>query len=275
MREPLLFDGLRRPAVRVIERREVIPRRPASGFGIKWQEELVIETSGNGRPYQVKFAEGWWRDLAELRIDDEARVLSFLQRRGDPFGELKPGSPIGTSAWLGLKLGLRAAAAAWEWRSDFEISRVVTLAGGSGFLRTFNLGWTDQLGVIYQGITPVLKAKTLAAYCFAAAAASLRSGLPMRRCDYCTSWFLLHYANARQCSASCRAARFNKRRSPHGFLPQDHDQEGYNPLAMPVERAGAERDVAGAFAELRDPEGSESVRKSDARDRKPRRRRPA
>ena len=229
-----------------------------------------------GRPYQVKFAEGWWRDLAELRIDDEARVLSFLQRRGDPLGELKPGAPIITGAWLGLKDRLRTASHAWEWRSGFEISHLkMAPEGRSLFLRTMNPQWTEHLGVVFQGITPVLKAKSLAAYCVAAAAASLRSGLAMRRCDYCSSWFLLHYAKARQCSASCRAARFNKRRSPHGFLPQDHDQEGDNPLAVPVGRSGTEWAPERAFAELREPEGGEGARRPDEGDRKPRRRRPS
>ena len=73
MREPLLFSGIRYPSAQVVERRE-IPGRQRSGFGVQWQETLVVEATGNGRPYQVKHAEGWWRDLAEVRFDDERRV---------------------------------------------------------------------------------------------------------------------------------------------------------------------------------------------------------
>src|SRR5262249_41826809 len=124
------------------------------------------------------------------------------------------------------------------------------------FLRSFGTEWTSQLSVVYDGLTPVLSAKVLAAYMCAAAAASLRAGLDMRRCDYCSSWFTIHYAPARQCSASCRAARFNKRSSPHGFLPQDHDPQGSDPVAESVASAGNEWPSAGTVTELRNPEGS-------------------
>ena len=98
MREPLVFSGVARPSVRVIERR--MTAAPGTGWGADpRQEALIIETSGKGRPYQIEHAEGWWRDLAELRIDDEPRVLSFLKRRGDPNGLLQPGKAIVTSSW--------------------------------------------------------------------------------------------------------------------------------------------------------------------------------
>jgi hypothetical protein len=80
-----------------------------------------------------------------------------------------------------------------------------------------------------DGLQPIVSAGTLASYCVAAAAASLRSALPMRRCEYCASWYLLHYAPARCCSVSCGAAMTNKRTSPHAFRAEeaepgpDHD----------------------------------------------------
>jgi hypothetical protein len=72
-----------------------------------------------------------------------------------------------------------------------------------------------------DGLQPIVSAGTLASYCVAAAAASLRSALPMRRCEYCASWFLLHYAPARCCSVSCGAAMANKRTSPHAFRAEE------------------------------------------------------
>jgi hypothetical protein len=119
MREALLFSGLRRPAVRVVERRGMPGRQRHSAWvgdsgELQWQEALVIETSGNGRPYEVECAEAWWRDLAEVRLDDERRVVSFLQRRGDPIGKLEPGKPIITSEWEPLHIVLRQVSRAWE-----------------------------------------------------------------------------------------------------------------------------------------------------------------
>jgi hypothetical protein len=247
MRDPLSFSGIRWPAARVVARKQVVDSDlNQSARKVPLVDTLIIETSGRGRPYEVNFAEGWWRDFAELALDDERRVLSFLQRRGDPFGVLAPGGQqISTHPWQPLKAVLAQAAVAWEEQPDaggvssFRLEKLraaehmfdmapgspstgwSTLKGVVDMAATGSpwTGWASELGVHYSGVTPCLHAKTLRAYLCGAAAASVRAGLPMRRCDYCSSWFTVHYATARQCSASCRAARFNDRRSPHGFVP--------------------------------------------------------
>ena len=168
--------------------------------------------------------------------------------RGDPFGELKPGTQIVTNDWESLTTVLRQAASAWE---PVAVGETIADVGGSipleemlgryvrnpelarmkisafdpdrakvaaGFIRAFDPAWNDELlYVAYQALQPVIVARSLAGYCMAAAASSLRAGLPMRRCEYCNAWFTLHYANARWCSPACRAAQFNKRTSPHAF----------------------------------------------------------
>jgi len=280
MREPLLFDGIRWSGAKVVDRKQVIATSIFTEKKVPWTEALIIETSGNGRSYSVTHAEAWWRDFADLLPDHEESVLSFLARRGDPFGRLAPdGTQINTGPdWLAVKGVLRHAARAWTPLDETGVSRfrpdALEIAGR--FLHSFTTDeWTSQLSVVYEGLIPVLRAKVLAAYMLAAAAASLRAGLDMRRCDYCHSWFTLHYATARQCSASCRAARFNKRSSPHGLLSQDHDSQGSDSLAKPVAGAGNERPPAGAITKLRKPKGSGSARSADARNRKSRRRRPA
>jgi hypothetical protein len=279
MREVLLFSGIRWGGAKVVARRQVASISFPGGDGKKvpFEDTLIIETTGQGRPYSVSYTEGWWRDFAELPLDDERRVLSFLRRRGDPFGVLAPGGKqISTYDWRILKATLRCAAMAWEPQPDE--------AGVSHFrpekLRSaehmfeFSDGWASELGVAFSGASLILRARVLAAYMCAAAAISVQEGLPMRRCDYCRSWFTPHHAAARQCSASCRAARFNKRTSPHGFISQDQDTQGNDPVAEPVASAGGERRPAGSLAELRKPEGSGDARRANARDRTPRRRRP-
>lgn len=281
MREPLLFSGIRWSGAKVVAHKQVLGTSIFTEKKVPFFDALIIETTGKGRPYSVTHAEAWWRDFADLPLDDERRVLSFLARRGDPFGQLAPnGKQISTRDWFGLKGVFGHAAGAWDpWPDQTGVSRFRPdmLEIAERFLHPPNLGtdWTSQLSVVYQGLVPVLSTKVLAAYMCAAAAATLRAGLDMRRCDYCSSWFTLHYANARQCSASCRAARFNQRRSPHGFLPQDHDTQGSDSMAEPVAGAGNERPPAGPVAEFRKPKGSGGARRADARDRKPRRRRPA
>jgi hypothetical protein len=180
MREKLFFDGLAWPAARIIGR-ERVPGRYVSGFFGGDQpneaETFVVDTSGNGRSYQMQYAEGWWRDLAELRTTDERQVLSFLARRGDLFGELKPGDPIRTVWWDSLITQLRQAAHAWE-----PITRLTDISTlrpdepsyetAKSFLVGIPRGWTAYLDVTYDGLTPVLRAKVLAAYLTAAAAAN-------------------------------------------------------------------------------------------------------
>jgi hypothetical protein len=279
MHEPLFFSGIRWSGAKVVARKQVIGGE-STDDKVPFFDALIIETTGNGRPYSVTHAEAWWRDLAEISLDDERRVLSFLARRGDPFGQLAPGGKqISTHQWLGLKGVLGQAAAAWNPQLDETgVSRfrpeMLEIAGR--FLHGIKTDeWRSQLSVEYRGLLPVLRANRLLTYMLAAAAASLRAGLDMRRCDYCSSWFTLHYANARQCSASCRAARFNKRSSPHGFLPQGHDSPGRDPVAKPMASAGTERAPARTVTELRKPKGSGSTRRANVRGRKPRRRRPA
>jgi hypothetical protein len=240
MHEPLIFAGRSRPSVRVVGHKP-IPGRQASGFGTKPLEALIIETSGAGRSYEVTRVEGWWRDFSEVRINNNRRVLSFLQQRGDPFGKLEPGRPIDTSEWSGLITVLRQAASAWA--SPVMISRKIEDVLGhepppeeglsafrpelrevaAGFVRALDdPRWTDDLGITYRDdLQPIVTAGSLASYMMAAAASSLRAGLPMRRCDYCASWFTLHYAPARCCSVSCGAAMANKRTSPHAFRAEE------------------------------------------------------
>jgi hypothetical protein len=279
MRELLFFTGIRWPGSKVVARGQFIGSNLAEKK-VALTDALIIETSGNGRRYDVRYAEAWWRDFVDFSVDDERRVLSFLARRGDPHGLLAPdGKQISTHQWLGLKALLESAASAWTPRPDLVRPAVShfrhsMLEVAERFLLEIGPGWTSDLSVVYVGLHPVLSTNSLAAYMIAAAAASLRAGKDMRRCDYCSSWFTLHYANARHCSASCRAAQFNERRSPHGFLPQDHDSQGSDSVAEPVAGAGNERPPAGPVTELRDPEGSGDARRADARDRKPRRRRP-
>jgi hypothetical protein len=285
MREALLFDGLGWPAARVVDRKSIVGR-PASGFfadgqPTRWAESPIIDTSGHGRRYRVRYAEAWWRDLSEVLIEDEQRALSFLARRGDPFGELAPGKPIALFYWEGLILRLQQAASAWETVRDWETSTVSAFrpercAFAEQFHTSLPADWLEQLSVTYDGVVPVLRAKMLFAYLIAAAATALRQRLPMRRCAYCYSWFTLHYAAARHCSPSCRAAEHNKRTSPHGLRSQDHHPDGSDPLAGAVDHPGPGPEPDRTRAQLRNPETSQGPRREDARGgRAPRRRRSA
>ena len=191
-----------------------------------FEDTLIIETTGQGWSYSAFGGEGWWRDFAELPLDDERRVLSFLRRRGDPFGVLAPGGKqISTCDWRILKATLKCAAGAWDPQPDatgVSHFRPEKLRGAEHMFE-FSDGWASELEHHYSGVTLVLTARTLAAYLCADAAASVREGRDMRRCAYCSSWFTIHRSDARWCSSSCRAASSNKKRSPHAFVSQESE----------------------------------------------------
>ena len=109
MPNSLSFSGIRWPAAKVVARKQVVDDDPDHrSRKVPFVDTLIIETSGRGWPYSVVFVEGWWRDLAELALDDEKRVLSFLHRRGDPLGQLAPnGKQVITYDWRHLKSGAR------------------------------------------------------------------------------------------------------------------------------------------------------------------------
>ena len=255
---------------------------PSSTALIPVSSPTISHRNGGRRPslipaamvgaIRIRHAEAWWRDLAEIEFDDERSALSFLARRGDPFGELAPGKPIALFHWAPLIARLQQAASAWEpvgpVKDAFAVSAIrprEQCATAERFHISLPADWTTQLSVTYDGLVPVLRAKMLAAYCIAAAAVSLRQRRPMRRCLFCASWFTIHHAGAEFCSPSCRASAHNGRTSPHVFRSQDLHAEGSAPLASPLEHPGTRREADRKGTELRNPKGRKGLRGKDAR----------
>ena len=243
MCDALLFAGTRWPAAKVVARKKVVDSDlEHSGRQVPLVDTLIIETTGLGRPYVVDHVEGWWRDLAEFRLDDERRVLSFLQRRGDPFGKLKSdGTQIfhlrlarpqegartgGGSMGPATGRDRRVALPPEEAQQGRAHVRMVTGRSADGPRtrpRRGRMGRGAQR-FLCGGITRTLPRQNT-------------RRLPVRRCRrfgargpryaplrlLLARWFTLHHSDARWCSSSCRAAASNKRRSPHGFVSQDQN----------------------------------------------------
>ena len=208
-------------------------------------------------------------------------MLSFLRRRGDPFGVLAPGGKqISTCDWRVLKAMLERAAVAWDPQPDatgVSHFRPEKLRGAEQFMsRVRRTGWASELERHYSGVI-------------------LGSYAPERSPPTCARLPPLRCARVLICAAATTAVRGSpstaptpagvqahavqpaptKGGHPHGFVSQDQNTQGGDPVAEPVAGAGGERPPAGPRAELRDPEGSGGARRANARDRKPRRRRPA
>ena len=120
-----------------------------------FEDTLIIETTGQGWSYSAVGGEGWWRDFAELPLDDERRVLSFLRRRGDPFGVLAPGGKqISTCDWRILKATLKCAAMAWDPQPDatgVSHFRPEKLRSAEHMFE-FSDGWASELEHHYSGV---------------------------------------------------------------------------------------------------------------------------
>lgn len=274
MPEQLFFEGLRFPAARVAGRSDTIFR---FDDGLQSVPAYVLDRGSKGRSFRVERPEGWWRDFADLSLTHEPQVLSFVQRRGDPFGQLAKDQRALTSEWVGLRSHLQLAAQAWtpRERGDCEVSAFRNREAAAAFGAQLPNGWANDLTPSFtRDLEQVLTAKSLAAYMIAAAIAALRAQRPMRRCRYCTSWFNVHRPEAEFCSASCRAAIGNGRISPHGIGRESDHEERDDAMAGPLARAGIGRDAGDPKDELRHSEGSESPRSEDGRGaRAPRRRR--
>jgi hypothetical protein len=270
VRDALLFLGLRWPAAQITGHQRAIVLTTGFVSDEGEVEVPVIATTGQGQRYQVDLVEGWWRDFAELQAATEARILSFVRRRGDPRGELAPDRPTNFGRWVQLINTLRIAATCWEPRSDFEVSKFIADdARVALFLKLLPTDWTardeGKMGLTYRKLTPIPVAHTLAGYLVAAAISSIRRRVPMRRCLYCASWFELHRSEAIFCSPSCRAAHFNGRISPHGFDLTRLYPQGDSALASSLARTGRGRKAAPGETKLRDPEGSQKPRRTHGR----------
>ena len=186
----------------------------------------ISVASGKPREWEASPSDGSWRTLAELDLADPAGCADFVQRRGDPTGELRPGQPIHSVQWLMLSEALRIAAEAWlpadaSGTSFLNPDRAVVEDAAERLLSSpYVTSHTKQLTTsAMPGIGRLLiRPKNLAAYLVMRAAATLDSDNPaaMRRCACCSFWFETRRVKSqpRFCSASCRALNHQNRENP-------------------------------------------------------------
>ena len=248
----------------------------------------ISVASGKPREWEASPSDGSWRTLAELDLADPASCADFVQRRGDPTGELRPGQPIHSVQWLMLSEALRIAAEAWlpadaSGTSFLNPDRAVVEDAAERLLSSpYVTSHTKQLTTsAMPGIGRLLiRPKNLAAYLVMRAAATLDSDNPaaMRRCACCSFWFETRRVKSqpRFCSATCRALSHQNQENIDGIDPQEHHEEGQHTVAIGVATAGAGREDAAKDKKLRKPKGGARPRAaSGAGSRAPRHRRSA
>src|SRR5262245_47679747 len=213
--QKILFSGMSWPAARVVDRSPIVrefvselPEPPKS-----WV--FTLAATGKGRAWSTMHPQAFWRDFAEelLYYDNEARVLAFVRRRGDPYGEInRKGGTADTAKWMALTSYLFQLAQAWDPEDDDGVSRrsndAARLNPALAFWRQFVL--PDYVRADLEpdpdgGAEVVLRAKTLGSFMALSAGSALARAIPMRRCQHCTSWLEAPRKDIRFCSGSCRA----------------------------------------------------------------------
>lgn len=283
-RSELIFSGLRWPDAQAAGRRRLVIPRADGSLTTESGFVNITVLGGEGRKWRAEPIDATWRSLAELDLDNFPDSAAFVQRRGDPYGALKPGNfYISTAQWIYLAEALRLAAVAWQPRDATgtsypttdrakltEAGRFLQHAGAAPMLKTLTVVPNST------GVGLSLSAPTLAAFLIARAALALAHPLPMRRCDQCGFWFEVRriQRQPRFCSASCRALNHqNQEETQNGVSPEEHHQQGDRKVASGMAAAGAGRTDATANKKLRKSKGSARPRAAHgARSRAPRHR---
>jgi hypothetical protein len=210
----LFFSGRSWPRTQVIRRGQLeFKLAPGSPQPKPWLA-FELAATGKGRPWSTRIALGFWRSFVEANFNDEATVLGFAQRYGDPDDKLRSsGGTADSAAWIGLQSEMLYLAQAWGEPDAHGVSRRLTdddqrLKQALGWWR-FMLrhgGAGLRLEADPDGgfeLVPV--APTLRTFMMASAGSALARAVPMRRCRHCRHWFELLRKDANYCSPSCRA----------------------------------------------------------------------
>ena len=280
---PLVFKGLRYPAARITKSTAMVFRTyPRDQDQLPQSHNIFTFTAGRSlRGWTATQPEGFWRDFAEIELNDAEAVTAFIHRRGDPDGLLDDVGESNTSGWIDLIALLLTAAKAWEPEDADGVSRITTdpqrLHEGDSVLVKYGLGlpWLRALEAVPAPSGPglALRARTLASFMLASAASALQRRVSMRRCRHCQSWFEITRSDVRFCSASCRATHHKtEKETSHGERAKEGGEKRDN-LAKPMARAGKERPKPAADKKPRKRQGSPRTRLQDgAGGRAPRRR---
>jgi len=203
----LIFEGTRWQTARAVPAGSTLFEITATGRGRKWATDTPL---------------GFWRTFAEIPLNDGDAVAGFVQRYGDPWGQLDARKPVHTARWGDLASALAVVADAWAVTLDDQ-----TALGRSEDPESYQRAvqafrddlWPQirgdlrvELGSLIGGAVVVPVVGTLAAFMALSAASALRRNVPMRRCEHCSHWLEMDRRDQRFCSSSCRSFNSQQRK---------------------------------------------------------------
>jgi hypothetical protein len=215
----IFYAGTSWPTAEVVARYPIVTKFVPSGAQqVRQAFNFTLAATGKGKAWSTTRPLALWRDFTALAHHDaeaEAKALAFVRRWGDPKGEIndKDGKTESFD-WVVLTASLFHIAQVWSAPDADGVSHygndLARLREAHSYWRQFLLPNFIRADVELEvdpagGTDLVLRAKTLAAFMGLSASSAMARAVPMRRCQYCTSWFELGRRDARFCSASCRA----------------------------------------------------------------------
>jgi hypothetical protein len=178
-----------------------------------------ITATGHGRKWTTDTSLGFWRSFAELPLNDGEAIAGFVQRYGDPWGELDARKPVHTAQWGDLASGLAEIADAWDLK---VVNKAFPRLAGEVSLfshdpkrkqRAIDAFRNDlwprirpnvDVGLPAEGTIVGTVVRSLAAFMVLSAGSALLRRVPMRRCQHCGHWLEMDRSDRRFCSSSCR-----------------------------------------------------------------------
>jgi hypothetical protein len=182
---------------------------------------VELGATWRGKIWSTDAPQAFWRTFCELPFDgvDPDPLAAFVRRWGEPLGRLEgKGGSIRIEEWLTLVNDLRHIAEAWSREDRNGISS----CSDTKRIKEATRWWrevlfprvSDTLHPVPDpegGAALVLRASRLSAFMAASSASALERRVPMRRCQYCKTWFELLRPDARFCRPSCRALSHKQR----------------------------------------------------------------
>jgi hypothetical protein len=177
-----------------------------------------VAVTGAGRKHDLSGPAAFWRNFATMSPSDDRKVLDFLRRHGDPFGELSPETPINAGGWAALTVRLLPIATLWDQPGADCVSHITIDDDRRGKISTdimnspqFQRGikWEMKIDEI-GSLKSHMAAQSLAAFMLASSLIHLQLRQPMSVCEQCGDWFAVQRQGTRFCTPSCRAAYSTK-----------------------------------------------------------------
>jgi hypothetical protein len=216
----LIFEGLRFPRAKITE----------TVIGLIIEEDgterrldnrppvFAVRSQPDGKPWRTNEQQGFWVDFAEIDLADGEQVVAFVRRRGLCFNDDPAKREEHTDRWPDLQAWFRILLRAWDPPDDDGTRRITDIRKDVGkwviAARNYDRDLTATRLLRDLEVVPdpagnpgatAYKARILASYMVASAMHGLERRLPLRPCDWCGSHYYRLRADARFCSASCRA----------------------------------------------------------------------